>query len=69
MAQDETTEQWDVDQTEAPEIDEQDVITYQISYYPTDFTLKGYLDKHESGQLVIPPFQRSYVWDQVKAST
>ena len=68
MDQDETDDQWDVDQTEAPESEEQDVITYQISYYPADFTLKGYLDKHDSGQLVIPPFQRSYVWDQVKAS-
>lgn len=68
MAQDEITDQWDIDQTESPESDEQDVIAYQISYYPADFTLKGYLDKHDSGQLVIPPFQRSYVWDQVKAS-
>ncbi len=68
MTQEETTDQWDVDQTEVAESDEQDVITYQISYYPADFTLKGYLDKYDSGQLVIPPFQRSYVWDQVKAS-
>lgn len=68
MTPEETTDQWDVDQTEVPEGDEQDVITYQISYYPADFTLKGYLDKYDSGQLVIPPFQRSYVWDQVKAS-
>lgn len=68
MAQDEINDQWDIDQTEFPENDEQDVISYQISYYPADFTLKGYLDKHDSGQLVIPPFQRSYVWDQVKAS-
>ena len=68
MDQDEINDQWDVEQTEAPESEEQDVITYQISYYPADFTLKGYLDKDDSGQLVIPPFQRSYVWDQVKAS-
>ncbi len=68
VADDETTDQWEVDQTEAPESEEKDVITYQISYYPADFTLKGYLDKHDSGQLVIPPFQRNYVWDQVKAS-
>lgn len=68
MLDNNATDQWDIDQTETPENEEQDVITYQISYYPADFTLKGYLDKHVSGQLVIPLFQRSYVWDQVKAS-
>lgn len=68
MAQDETTDKWDIDQTESPEADEQDIFSYQISYYPADFTLKGYLDKQDSGQLVIPQFQRNYVWDQVKAS-
>lgn len=61
-------EKWEVEETEEPENEEQDVITYQISYYPADLTLKGYLDKWNSGQLIIPPFQRSYVWDQVKAS-
>lgn len=59
---------WDVQVTEEPEEDEQDVLKYKISYYPADLTLKGYLEKKKSGQLVIPPFQRSYVWDQVKAS-
>lgn len=64
----ELDETWEVEPTEMPESQEQDVISYQISYYPADFTLKGYLDKYNSGQLQIPPFQRSYVWDQVKAS-
>lgn len=59
---------WEFDKTEESEEDEQDVIAYQINYYPADLTLKGYLDKWKSGQLKIPPFQRSYVWDQVKAS-
>lgn len=59
---------WEVEGTEESEEEEQDVITYQINYYPADLTLKGYLDKWKSGQLKIPPFQRSYVWDQVKAS-
>ena len=58
-------EKWDVDETEEPEAEEQDVITYRISYYPADITLRGYLDKWAAGQLKIPPFQRSYVWDQV----
>lgn len=62
------SEDWVVEQTEESEEDEQDVITYQINYYPADLTLRGYLDKWKSGQLKIPPYQRSYVWDRVKAS-
>lgn len=61
-------DKWEVEETEESEIEEQDEIPYTISYYPADFTLKGYLDKWDSGQLLIPSFQRSYVWDQVKAS-
>jgi hypothetical protein len=60
-----------VDQTEEPEEEEQDLIRYQIAYYPSDITLKGYLDKWnppETRQLVIPEFQRNYVWDIVQAS-
>ena len=30
--------------------------------------LKFYKDKWNTGQLVIPKFQRSYVWDQIRAS-
>ncbi len=59
---------WEVEATEEPEADEQDAAAYKISYYPADLTLKGYLDKWKANQLIIPPFQRSYVWDQVKAS-
>lgn len=61
-------DEWEYEETEVREDEEQDVITYQINYYPADFTLKVYLDKWESGQLKMPTFQRSYVWDQVKAS-
>lgn len=44
------------------------VAPYQISFFPADFTLQGYLEKDRNKQLVIPPFQRNYVWDVVKAS-
>ncbi len=60
--------QWDVPETEETEEQEQDDITYEISFYPADITLKGYLDKDASKQLVFPDFQRQYVWDQVRAS-
>jgi hypothetical protein len=61
-------ENWDVESTEEAEENEQDVVTYQISYYPADITLKGYDDKWKAEQLYVPPFQRNYVWDQVQAS-
>lgn len=59
-------DEWEVDKTE--ESEEQDVISYQINSYPADITLRGYLDKWNEEQIEIPEFQRSYVWDQVKAS-
>ena len=68
MIKQEDAESWEVEPTELPEEEEADVIAYEISYYPADYTLRGYLDKWEDKQLEIPPFQRNYVWDQVKAS-
>lgn len=62
------SDEWDMDETEESEDQEQDVFSYQISSYPADITLKGYLDKWDDGQIEIPEFQRNYVWDQVKAS-
>ena len=59
---------WEVSDTEEPEEDQPDSITYEISYYPADLTLKGYFDKDAVHQLDVPSFQRQYVWDQVRAS-
>ncbi|MFZ5981682.1 MAG: DUF262 domain-containing protein, partial [Candidatus Zixiibacteriota bacterium] len=61
-------ENWNVAETEESEEQEKDTITYEISYYPADITLQGYFDKEKSGQLVVPEFQRQYIWDQVRAS-
>lgn len=61
-------EKWEIEQTETPEQEDQDIITYQIASYPTDLTLSGYLDKWKSEQLYVPDFQRGFVWDQVRAS-
>lgn len=62
------SEDWVFEKTEESEEDEADALSYQITSYPADITLRGYLDKWENGQLVVPEFQRNYVWDQVKAS-
>lgn len=59
---------WEVEAEVAEADDEEDQSVYQISNYPADLTLRGYFDKFKSGQLVIPEFQRNYVWDQRKAS-
>jgi hypothetical protein len=61
-------ENFDYERTETPEPEEQDIIQYQITNYPADMTISGYLEKHKQDQLIIPDFQRNYVWDQVKAS-
>ena len=58
---------WDVEKLEDAD-DEIESTVYQISNYPADITLRGYLDKNKTEQLVIPEFQRNYVWDQRKAS-
>lgn len=70
MSNDSTTtaDDWEIEATEEPEEEEQETVSYHISSYPADLTLKGYLDKWDAGQLTIPDFQRAYVWDQVKAS-
>lgn len=59
--------EWEVDITEDFEEDVETKI-YQITSYPADLTLKGYLDKVKAEQIVIPDFQRRYVWDQKRAS-
>ena len=61
-------EEFDVEPTEESEEEERDVLRYDISYYPSDMTLRVYLDKWIDKQLVVPDFQRKYIWDMVQAS-
>ncbi|MEE4959716.1 DUF262 domain-containing protein [Pseudomonas alliivorans] len=61
-------DEWYIDVSEEEFEDEESQPIYHISNYPADLTLRGYYDKFKSGQLVIPEFQRNYVWDQRKAS-
>lgn len=56
------------DEMEDVEPEESDFLAYEISHYPADMTLQNYLMKYEKGQIVIPDFQRNYVWDINKAS-
>lgn len=45
-----------------------DLSLYKINSFPADFTLKGLHDKFVSGEIVVPPFQRQYVWSVQQAS-
>jgi hypothetical protein len=42
--------------------------TYEILTYPADFTLEVLVDKFHKDQILIPKFQRKFVWNQVQAS-
>jgi hypothetical protein len=41
---------------------------YEIATYPADFTLEVLINKWEADELIIPPFQRGFVWSQAQAS-
>ena len=45
-----------------------EIIDYDITSTPNDFNLRTLFDFIESGTLVIPGFQRNYVWDIKRAS-
>jgi hypothetical protein len=64
----EVKDEWLYEHTEEDDDSKGMLAPYQISFFPADFTLAGYHDKKKNSQLVIPPFQRNYVWDVVKAS-
>ncbi len=42
--------------------------SYDIRAYPADYTLEVLVDKWRKGQIVIPSFQRQFVWSQRQAS-
>ena len=42
--------------------------SYEIATYPADFTLEVLKSKWDIGDIVIPPFQRGFVWSQAQAS-
>lgn len=53
---------------EDPEDEVTPTFQYEIMNYPADTTLRGYVDMWDRSELVIPDFQRKFVWDQVRAS-
>ena len=50
------------------EIDEAGVDFYKIVSYPADWTLHSIHHRWERGTIIIPKFQRGWVWNQIQAS-
>ena len=63
-----TEEELVVEETEPTDDDEAQEVRYEITSYPTDFTVRGMYEKWESGQLIIPEYQRRYIWNLPQAS-
>jgi len=58
----------DFQKTEEEYDEEVEELQYEIASYPADFTLSVLYHKWREGQLVIPDFQRNYVWTKTQAS-
>ena len=57
-----------IEPTESNDDDEPQNIRYEITSFPTDFTVEVMYEKWKSGQLIIPEYQRRYVWNLPQAS-
>ena len=57
-----------IDETESPEDDETETLRFEIASYPADYTVRGLVDKWRRDELVLPEFQRGYIWNLPKAS-
>jgi len=49
-------------------VEENDSIYFSISSFGADYTVDGLIKRLEKNQIVVPKFQRRYVWDIKKAS-
>ena len=57
-----------VEETEIDDDEESQDVRYEISTFPTDFTVKVMYEKWLSRQIVIPDYQRRYIWTLPQAS-
>jgi hypothetical protein len=62
------TEELLIERTGPSEETEPTPVRYEISSYPTDFTVKVMYEKWANDQLLIPDFQRKFVWTMPQAS-
>jgi len=57
----------EVDETEAE--DDEAFISYDIASYPSDYTLSVIEEMWENGDIIVPPFQRKFVWTIKQSSS
>lgn len=59
----------ELEEIESEEEDQNaDLPSYEIFTYPADFTLEGLVQKLAAEEIVVPSFQRGFVWNRVQAS-
>lgn len=58
------------DELEVDEVEDEEeaYVTYDIASYPSDLTLSGLSDLWKNGDIIIPEFQRNFVWSIRQAS-
>ncbi len=58
-----------IEKIESDQLDDEETpLAYDITIIPADFTLEVLYQKWKNSEIVIPVFQRSYVWNIVQAS-
>lgn len=60
-------EEIEVDETETE--DNEAFISYDIASYPSDYTLSVIEEMWENGDIIVPPFQRKFVWTIKQSSS
>ncbi len=50
------------------EDDDESYVTYDIATYPSDLTLSGIYEQWNAQEILIPDYQREFVWSQKQAS-
>lgn len=58
----------EIEDTEPNDEDAPSEIRYEINSFPADFTVKVMYEKWRQKQLIVPEFQRRYVWNLPQAS-
>ena len=61
-------EELEFDDTDTSEEDDAETLHFEIASYPADYTVKVLVEKWRDKQLIIPDFQRAYVWNLPQAS-
>lgn len=64
----ESSDDEEVDDESSPEDDVIPAVSYDVTSYGSDPEVEGLVNRLRRGDIMIPPFQRDYVWRQPEAS-